>query len=662
MPSDEYFQNILPSPGVERVTVAEVIYSLVAPQAKEGGILDLPPGNEFSRRDQVLNGVQHIEYPIATLEPKHWKLDGTFVMPLPPEKSNIEIGWWSDIMSDENGILNPPQIVTREFDNVQAFTSLGIAFDKATNNYCTDFEAYFYNTAGQITHHEHITDNTSYYGRTLEAGFNIIKVVIILHKTHKPFRYARVAELDFGVYLKFDEYDIKSIAAINETDYLGKNFILPEFSLSILNKGRFDQLDKNSFAPFMQTRQKFEYRHGLILPNKWNYKLDGSWKLGESPFISTERVEFVDCGSYILKNWSVSDSIVSFTATGINSELENIIFFDSSFEELTVTQFVKKLFPHADINIESPKITAFLGNINYRQALTFLAELSSCFVLENRQNTIQFLDIINELFGEITWNYKLDGSWRLGEKPFGTFGRTTHNWNYRLDGSWQLGEKPFVSSFVYGGMNYASIYSNPDSKLSEYYNGINLTEYTISTEIRQLSKTIHNIFGSQSIIIYFDTPQIGMPEIHISDRFILSEIVFKTMYMIATLTGNGEAEIIITGNSVSLVKSQTFYPAPWNTGREPEQPYMINLPMMIRTGEYENFRNWFLERKFIMLFKRLNSDIRWRQNPAQLVGDSVKVQLNKKGNEANMIAIRQELNYTGGILKGTTKLIGEVDF
>lgn len=46
----------------------------------------------------------------------------------------------------------------------------------------------------------------------------------------------------------------------------------------------------------------------------------------------------------------------------------------------------------------------------------------------------------------IQWNYKLDGTWLLGEKPFVSGIQERNIWHYKLDGSWLLGERPFWSS------------------------------------------------------------------------------------------------------------------------------------------------------------------------------------------------------------------------
>jgi hypothetical protein len=78
---------------------------------------------------------------------------------------------------------------------------------------------------------------------------------------------------------------------------------------------------------------------------------------------------------------------------------------------------------------------------------------------------------------------------------------------------------------------------------------------------------------------------------------------------------------------------------------------------MIRGEGFEEFRAWFLERKFKLLAMTLSVDIPWYQNPEQDIGTLANVRLRKNGSNAEMFVTRQELRYSGA-LRGNTKLIG----
>ena len=149
MVSAAYKENIYPK-GAPRKTVAEVSYSLSAPDSKEGGELNLPPGNSISRPWQVMNELRIQPAPVGTLEPEHWTLEGRFMIPVSTNvQEGLEIGFWSKSQSDEMGFFDDPLVIERIFDHVQTFNTLGIVFDPASGNCCTEFDVEFFDIAGQ---------------------------------------------------------------------------------------------------------------------------------------------------------------------------------------------------------------------------------------------------------------------------------------------------------------------------------------------------------------------------------------------------------------------------------------------------------------------------------------------------------------------------------
>lgn len=67
----------------------------------------------------------------GTLEGNHWQLKDN-VLILPDDLSNIDLGYWSESMSDENGDFDTPITITRTYNGT--FTSSGITIDFDTNN------------------------------------------------------------------------------------------------------------------------------------------------------------------------------------------------------------------------------------------------------------------------------------------------------------------------------------------------------------------------------------------------------------------------------------------------------------------------------------------------------------------------------------------------
>lgn len=581
-----------------RKTAAIVSFSMVAPEAKEKATAVLPKENAFSRGSQIINNITDISARVATLEPSYWRLDGSFVLPVLPESSEMEVGLWSGAMSDENGEFAEAPTITIVFEETQNIPKLGIAFDEPAGEFITDFEIWAYNGLDKLIYNERISDNKAAYAASTGGMPGVYKIVIKLYRTNNPHRFARISEIDFGVVIKFDNSDIFDLSLITEGDPKGSRFPNSAFNLSIANKGRFDQLDSKSFAQYLYKRQAFEYKHGAVDENgatRWVY-----------------------CGAYYLDNWSVSDNTVDFTAVGKASVLEKSTYYDSTFQENTVGYWIKSIleqagFAHsiAPILDTSPFVTGFFGNVTYRDALAFLTEISGCLAFEDKQNTIRFVDT--------------------------------------------LGDCESVDRLDYNNMLRA-----PKVKMESYYNGINLAEYSVSVKNGQLARIDLAVEETADITVYFEKPLYKSPAYTLSAGFSLSNVAYHTMFMTAKITGNGTATLTVTGDMAEMVKAERFYPAPWFDPMEPIFAYTVDLPMMIVTPDFPLFRDWFLKRKFALLQKRLTCDIAWRQSPEREVGDKILVQVNKQNQDIPMVAYEQTIEFSGGVLKGNTKTFGEI--
>ena len=346
-------------------------------------------------------------------------------------------------------------------------------------------------------------------------------------------------------------------------------------------------LDSESIMRYFQTRQRFSYRQGLRLP-------DGN-------------VEFVSVGNFFLETWNVTDDFVNFRASGVLALLNKTPFIRNGFHEMNINEFARAVYHNVDITISSPPVTAFLGDINVRDALTKLAELSCCLVFEDGNNTIQFIDILQN------------------RQPISQVG-------------------------------YANMFSQPRVKVAEYINAILLSEYTVSTEWRQVANPT---LEPGTIEIRFNRPIKSAPEITLDDGFYLTDIVYFATRLTAVLHGSGSCEVFVFGESVTFAKNEVMYNAPWHNGREVTIPYKVDLPCMIVSPNYAVFRDWFLKRKFDLILMRMEASFSWQQNPAVTVGDTINTQVHKSGSRSNMRVVRQEIRFDGS-LRGETRVVSKM--
>ena len=95
-------------------------------------------------------------------------------------------------------------------------------------------------------------------------------------------------------------------------------------------------------------------------------------------------------------------------------------------------------------------VDSFINNISlFFEFKTFIAKVKPAnMIYIYRSLVLPKVGVSSRyLAGWGKWNYKLDGTWNLGAKPFYS-DDTTEEWNYKLDGTWNLGAKPFATYYL----------------------------------------------------------------------------------------------------------------------------------------------------------------------------------------------------------------------
>ena len=399
-----------------RTTAATIGFDLAAPEAKHLAVLNAPPGTPFARPAQLLNGVEEPTDAIATFEPGLWRLDGSFVLPNPPEASDFEVGWWGEAQSDALGGLDNPCCIEITFPTVQKIPCIGLSFDARSNTALADFTVTLYGTAGHVLYREEISGNTAMTAQTRAGAEQVQRIIIDIYKTAAPYRHPRITEINFGFRLRFDDNDILEASLITEADPTAQSLPYPRLSASVRNDGRFNFLDPDDFSRYLQTRQTFEYRHGVVLP--------------------TGETEYIHRGVFYLEGWRVSDERIEFNAAGAAAALDLIPYAGLTYETLTLGALFARVCAVAGLGCRidaayysTPLVCAYLGEITCREALVYLANLGCALVYEDSHNTLHMRDLLS------------------ADAPGDT-------------------------------LDYDNLLAPPALNQSPYYNGILLTEYT----------------------------------------------------------------------------------------------------------------------------------------------------------------------------------------
>jgi len=566
------------------------------PDIKDGATVRTTAQAAFSRSDQLINGISYTTGKLAGFEPDFWRLDGSFMLPVAPWQSQLEVGFASAQPSNSSGSFNTPPQITIDFPAPRNVPLVALVFDHTTGEGVESVRIQGFGGGDALVFDETVVNNPNGFINGTRGANGVRRVVITILRTQRPQRRARVAEVHFGRVMQFDGEDIAQVNSVCQADPMCKAFPQNRLRFKVFNEGRFGIFGDVGEARHLRERQMVEYTQGIMddLSTRWTH-----------------------CGHFALDGWHVQDRYVEFTALGRSSGLGDDVYHDSTFQMYTLGQMARHVAAQAGFAVEvsrsmdtSPFIPRFFGNVPHRVALMMIAQLASCLLFEDRQGVLRFVDIADEPGGLVD----------------------------QLD--------------------YERLYEPPKVGLGTFYNGVLLTETVMSVEQGRVSHVNVDVFGSTDVTIPFDRPIFSGGHATVAPGFSLINPRFYAMYMTGTIVGHGRCAVEIHGNRASFAASEQFYPAPWFVPGQKQHPYGVNMPVFMRNMTHlHEVRSWFLRRKFAMLAKRATMDADWRQNPAINPGDRVNVQVDRAGLTAAGHVFWQEMDFDRGVLRGRTKVV-----
>lgn len=373
------FQDAIYAP--ERRVVARVVFSFADPEAVDGATTTLPPGAPISRPEQLLNGRWDTTRRYATYEQGYWRLDGSFV--IPPDTGELpqdELGWWSQVLSDEDGEFDPALVLTVTLQDPVTTPGLGIAFDRAADEYAVDFDLDITTTSGTIT--RQIRDNDQALFALWEELEDVTGIQLVIHKWAHPHRRARVAEIMFGPVEEFGPGKLMSLSHLAEIDPLGMTAPACELTFVVDNSDRrFNLLNPEGLVTYLRERQRMTSQIAVMINGvpEWvdlgvHYLREWQADEGEltASFIARDRLDLLDQGSYS----------GDFSA---GATLEDVALDILQFSGVPSTNYDLPDFL-GDISTEG-----VLKDVTPRQALLYVAQAAQSILMVDREDKIRFV-------------------------------------------------------------------------------------------------------------------------------------------------------------------------------------------------------------------------------------------------------------------------------
>jgi hypothetical protein len=361
-----------------RKTAAKVTFEILDNEAYEDNTSTVTGEAPISRKSQLTNKVRLMSHKYATFERDYWKLDGSFhIPPAPEEAPESELGWWSEDISNSEGVFTPYQVLEFLFSEEHNSMGLTITFDELTGECAADFDIDVYRLDDTLVHHESVTGNTQTTYVMIQGLDNYGRIVITIKKWAKPYRRCRIAEVDFGVIKEYQGDKLIKLSVLEEMNVVGDTLPINEVKFTIDNSTReFNILNPQGFYRFLKERQEVYFSLGVE--------------------ISEDTYEFIGFNKFYLTDWQSDEGALTttFTARSILEIADQKEYLPgatfSNLYELAedIMDFVGIEDYYIDPALLDIPTTGFPEKINARSALQCIGIAGKCAVYQDRQGLL----------------------------------------------------------------------------------------------------------------------------------------------------------------------------------------------------------------------------------------------------------------------------------
>lgn len=554
-------------------------------------------------------------YNYASLETDRWDLTKGFKL-LPDSAPYENMGWWSSadpetLMSDEDGIFTPYQVMLITLGAEHDSAGLTIFFDTNNEEYAVAFNISFLDASSVEVDSVNVTDNNTsrYVYATPIVGYKFIEISIYIWSV--VGRRARIAEVFSGIVKEFSKLNpvnrLIDFKILEEIDMLSA--VVPSNSLSFTFDNTddgvnlvYDFFDPTGVFTYLKKNQKIETYLGVMLE-------DGT-------------IEYVSMGVYYLDKWISDPNGLTATFSGYDRlALFDKVKFYNGVAKASSTANLKGLADDIFFALGVPSseysIDVALNSATYyytvplpvctcREALQYVAIAGQCVVYVDRDNIVQ----IKQLTGVAT------------SKTIG-----------------------LTNAFRQPEVNFDDVFLKAD---------VEMQQYSIATSATDVYKRTLNM------------PTVGVNIVRIDFNYQISTISDNTvtitgtnytssvptwtsnvLYLAITMGAGVDREVEITVNAKILTIEKSIFTID-AVDTEGTKELTVKSPLVNSYESASLVADWVA----LWATKRTNVRLDWRMNPALELGDFVAVE-HSFGTLSSTYIVKQEFDYTGG-LSGST--------
>lgn len=601
-----------------RKCMARVTFEILDLEAFKDNTKKVTSETLISRKDQLTNKIREKSHKYATFEQDYFKLDGSFHIPPKKEENlNSELGWWSDVLCGSDGTFNSYQVLEFNFNKEHSSMGITLLFDIQNNEYASDFDIAVHGATGLIVN-KSIVNNTESKFIFIEHLSSYNRIVITIKKWCKPYRRAKIVEVDFGVIKQYEDDKLVSINLLEQMDVVSNYLPSNELKFTIDNSTKeFNILNPSGFFSFLKEKQEVFTEIGVELE-------DGA-------------IEYIPMGKHYLKEWQSDEGTLTttFTARDIIDALEEENYIYSTLAEKSLYNIAVDVLSRLNIeykidpNLKNVKTNGYLPKLKVREALQYIAIAGRCAVYQDR------------------------ATGKLVIKQFRTLDESTSYINFcgGCDLSFGVVYPQVNKGFDIKNITLDNMYAEPQIKLDKLVKSVEVTvnTYNQETEEKEILNTDFVINGEDTIFLEYKT--YGNAKLEVTGVISWSILGHYANGAELKIKANGTVNIKVRG--YALVTNKTTFVLTDNSIKEGAK-LSVDNPLIDNPEVAKKVAEWlFYESRLRALY-----EANWRQNPALECGDIVIIE-DGFGEKKQSRITRQEFEYKG-YLSGKTESRGGV--
>jgi hypothetical protein len=292
--------------------------------------------------------------------------------------------------------VQAPVTLTVEFNGVHSSAGITVTFDSVLGEYAVDYDVEAYDFNGALITKVSIVNNTEIIHQALGQLYSYKKLVIIVKKWSKPYRRARILEVDFGIVKIYTDDNLIRLNLVEDLDLTSGQIPSAEFRFEVDNADRaFNILNPTGFYKYLQERQSIYASVGIEHD-------DGS-------------VNFIPLGEYFLADWTSNEGALTatFTARTILDIMVSYPYENLTAREISLKQLAEEVFAickvtsyEIDSSLESVMTNGLVKRTDCKMVLQMIAIAGCSNLITTRTGVIKLVkaDTIGEAIDSITFD------------------------------------------------------------------------------------------------------------------------------------------------------------------------------------------------------------------------------------------------------------------